>query len=63
MQPQRCASAFFVPIAIVSSVGSVLVRKRRYQTNALGLMALCLRTAVLGPPQNRRWTGIAAPCT
>jgi hypothetical protein len=28
--------AFFVPIAIVSSVGLVLARKRPYQTKALG---------------------------
>jgi hypothetical protein len=29
-------SAFFVPIAIVSSVGLALVRKRPYQSKALG---------------------------
>lgn len=39
--------AFFVPIAIVSTVGLVLARKRPYQTKALGgLSWLC----VCAPP-------------
>jgi len=32
-------AAFFVPIAIVSSVGLALTRKRPYQTTSLGILS------------------------
>jgi hypothetical protein len=38
--------AFFVPIAIVSSVGLALTRKRPYQTKSLGILS---RACVFAP--------------